>query len=69
MKKLLKTNCLAGLLLLVAPLGLFAQEDGDAFRNIEPPPTPIDDYVVFFALLSIVFAGFLFYKRNIKLEN
>ncbi len=69
MKKLLKTNSLAGLLLLVAPLGLFAQEDGDAFRDIEPPPTPIDDYVVFFALLSIVFAGFLFYKRNIKLEN
>jgi hypothetical protein len=69
MKKLLKTNCLAGLLLLVAPLGLFAQEDGDAFRDIEPPPTPIDDYVVFFALLAIVFAGFLFYKRNIKLEN
>jgi hypothetical protein len=69
MKKLLKTNFLAVLFLCFVPLGLFAQENGDAFRDIEPPPTPIDDYVVFFALLAIVLAGFLFYKRNIKLEN
>lgn len=69
MKKLLKTNCLAGLLVLVAPLELFAQEDGNAFRDIEPPPAPIDDYVIPFALVAILIAAFYFYKTNLKTET
>jgi hypothetical protein len=66
MKKLLKTNYLLAVLLLVMPLITFAQEDGDAYRNIEPPPTPIDDYVIPFAFVVILIAAFYFYKTNLK---
>ncbi len=70
MKKLFKANCLAWLLLLATPLGLFAEGgDFESPPEIEPPPAAsIDDYIIYFALLAI-FVGFLFYKKNIKLEN
>jgi hypothetical protein len=48
---------------------LFTQELVDTYRDIEPPPTPIDENIVFLVLFAIAFAGFLFYKKNIKLEN
>jgi hypothetical protein len=66
MKKLFQTNYLLALLLLVAPLITFGQEDGDAFRDIEPPPTPINDYVILFAFVAILIVAFYFYKTNLK---
>jgi hypothetical protein len=69
MKKNFTTNYLMVLLLIVAPLFTFAQEDGDTFRNIEPPPTPIDDYVIPFAFLAILIAAFYFYKTNLKTDT
>ena len=69
MNKLFKINCLANLLLLVTPLGLVAQENGDTFRDIEPPPTPIDNYVIPFAFVAILIAAFYFYKTNLKTET
>ena len=51
---------------MVVPLFTFAQEEGDAFRDIEPPPTPIDDYVIPFAFVAILIAAFYFYKTNLK---
>ena len=52
MKKLFQTNYLLALLFIVAPLFTFAQEDGNTFREIEPPPSPIDDFVIPFAFCS-----------------
>jgi hypothetical protein len=69
MKKLLKINCLAILLLLVTPMDLFAQDFGLQTDNIEPPPTPIDDYVIPFAFVAILIAAFYFYKTNLKTET
>lgn len=66
MKKLFQTDYLLALLLLVTPLFTFAQEDGDAFREIDPPPAPIDDYVIPFAFVAILIAAFYFYKTNLK---
>lgn len=66
MKKLFQINYLMALLLILAPLFTFSQEDGDAFRDIEPPPTPIDDYVIPFAFVAILIAAFYFYKTNLK---
>jgi hypothetical protein len=53
---------------MAIPLVSFSQEDSDSFRNIEPPPTPIDDYVIHFAIAAIVLAAFYFYKTNLKTE-
>lgn len=69
MKKLFQTNYLMTILLMVLPLFTFAQEDGDTFRNIDPPPTPIDDYVISFAVVAILIAAFYFYKTNFKTET
>jgi hypothetical protein len=69
MKKLFQFNYLVALLLILLPLDTFAQEDGDAFRDIEPPPTPIDDYVIPFAFLAILIVAFYFYKTNLKTET
>lgn len=66
MTKLFKTNYFLALLYIVAPFITFAQEDGDAFRDIEPPPAPIDDYVIPFAFVAILIAAFYFYKTNLK---
>ena len=66
MKKLFQTNYLLALLLIVAPLFTFAQEDESTFREIEPPPTPIDDLVIPFAFVAILTATFYFYKTNLK---
>jgi hypothetical protein len=66
MKKLFQINYFVALLLLVMPLITFAQENGDALRNIEPPPTPINDYVIHFAFVAILIAAFYFYKTNLK---
>ena len=66
MHELFKTKFLAGLFFIFIPLELFAQEDGDAFRDIEPPPTPIDDYVVYFAVAVVLFVGYYFHKSNLK---
>jgi hypothetical protein len=66
MKKLLKINCLAILLLLVTPMDLFAQDFGLQTDNIEPPPAPIDDYAIPFAVLAILSVAIYFYKTNLK---
>ena len=66
MKKLFQTNYLLALLFIVAPLFTFAQEDGSTFREIEPPPSPIDDFVIPFAFVAILTATFYFYKTNLK---
>ena len=62
MKKLLKTNSLVGLLLLVAPLGLFAQEPPET----PPVAAPIDTATIYLAILGVVFAAYCFYKTNLK---
>jgi hypothetical protein len=70
MKKLLKINCLAILLLLVTPLDLFAEDFGYETDNIEPPPAaPIDDYAIPFAFVAILTVAFYFYKTNLKTES
>lgn len=66
MKKLFNKNYVMVLLLIAIPLVSFSQEDGDAFRDIEPPPTPIDDYVIPFAFVAVLIAAFYFYKTNLK---
>lgn len=66
MKKLFNKNYVMVLLLMAIPLVSFSQEDGDAFRDIEPPPTPIDDYVIPFAFVAVLIAAFYFYKTNLK---
>jgi hypothetical protein len=68
MKQLFNKNYVIVLLLMAIPLVSFSQEDSDSFRNIEPPPTPIDDYVIHFAIAAIVLAAFYFYKTNLKTE-
>jgi hypothetical protein len=68
MKKLFEINFALVLLFTVIPLVSFSQEDSDAFRDIEPPPAPIDDYVIHFAIAAIVLAAFYFYKTNLKTE-
>ena len=69
MEKLVTKNYVMVLLLMAIPLVSFSQEDGDAFRNIDPPPAPIDDYVIPFAVAAIVLAAFYFYKTNLKTES
>lgn len=69
MKKLFRSRYLVALLLMILPLFTFAQEDGDTFRDIDPPPTPINDYVIPFAVVAILIATFYFYRTNIKTET
>ena len=54
MKKLFQTNYLLALLFIVGPLFTFAQEDGNTFRDIEPPLGKIDDFVISFAFVAIL---------------
>lgn len=62
MEKLFNKNYVMVLLLMVMPLFSFAQEGGD----FEPPPTPIDDYVIPFAFVAVLIAASYFYKTNLK---
>ncbi|MGV1013151.1 MAG: hypothetical protein ACOYBS_11960 [Flavobacterium sp.] len=69
MKKLIRSNYLIALLLMVLPLFTFAQEDGNTFRDVDPPPAPINDYVIPFAVVAILIATFYFYKTNFKTDT
>jgi hypothetical protein len=62
MEKLFNKNYVMVLLLMVMPLFSSAQEGG----NLEPPPTPIDDYVTTFAFVAVLIAAFYFYRTNLK---
>lgn len=64
MKKTFQTNYLLTLPFLLMPLFTLAQQDG-----IDPPPAPIDDYVIHFGVFAILIAGFYFYKTNFKMES
>ena len=49
----------------------WAQLDNDKFAP-DPPPAPINDYILFLLIAGVLFAGFLFYKSNrisFKSEN
>lgn len=54
------------MLLLAQPIVSFSQEGGDAFRDIEPPPAPINDYVIYFAVATVLFVGYYFSKVTLK---
>lgn len=66
MKKLFQTNYLLVLLLIVAPIVSFAQDYPNETDDIDPPPAPINDYVIHFAFVAILIAAFYFYKTNLK---
>lgn len=64
MDKIFKTNFLLVMLALVFPCIVVAQDlpGGD----IEPPPTPIDESIVYLAIAALLLAGYYLYKVNIK---
>lgn len=59
MKKFISTN------LFMLSLNIQAQNSEDSFRNIEPPPTPIDSFI----LPSIVLAVLIFWIFHYRLTN
>jgi hypothetical protein len=62
----LNKNYLYVLLLSFTCFSVFAQEFDD---GIEPPPTPIDDYLGVLGMLAVLFLTFIFYKKNFKLKQ
>lgn len=60
------TKTITFLFVLILPFFGKAQENGNNFRDIEPPPAPIDQYLIHFTFVSILIAAFFFYKKNLK---
>ena len=69
MKKIFQTNYLFTLPFLVIPLFSFAQNFENEPNSIDPPPAPIDDYLIPFVFVAILIAAFYFYKTNFKMES
>lgn len=66
MLKTFKSNFFVSFLIIL-PSVLYSQKSDDPWGgDIEPPPTPIDDYVIPFAFVAILIAAFYFYKTNLK---
>jgi len=60
------------LLFSLATIPLYASDDfpNETFSGPETPPVPIDNYVLIGVTLSIVYAGFYFYKsKSLKSNN
>lgn len=58
------------LFFLVVPLLATSQDGFDGGDGIEPPPAaPIDDSIVYLWIAGVLFAAYLFFKRNIKIES
>lgn len=69
MKKLTNFGYSLVLLYCLLPFSSFGQESDDVARGIDPPPTPIDDFLVYFMVLTIVGVGVYFFRKNNKLET
>jgi hypothetical protein len=65
MDKLFRKKIVLALLAIVMPFISFSQEEN---RDIDPPPTPIDESIIFLFIAAIVLAAFYFYKINFKTE-
>ena len=57
------------LFFLVVPLLAISQDGFDGGEGIEPPLAPIDDSIVYLWIAGVLFAAYLFFKRNIKIES
>lgn len=58
------------LFFLVVPLLATSQDGFDGGDGIETPPAaPIDDSIVYLWIAGVLFAAYLFFKRNIKIES
>lgn len=69
MDKILKRNFRMVMLALVFPLIVVAQRGEDLpGGDIDPPPTPIDDSIVYLAIAALLLSVYFFYKVNIKTD-
>lgn len=69
MKRVFKTKLLLVMLLLAFPFAVVAQSSGDLpGGGIEPPPTPVDESIIYLFIAAVAFAAFYFYKINFKTE-
>ena len=69
MKKLTKIGSLLVFFYGLLPYASYGQEEGDFARNVDPPPTPIDDFLYYFMVITIVGVGVYFFRKNNKLET
>ena len=68
MDKILNSNFVKVMIVLLLPSLSLAQKGEDPWGgDIEPPPTPIDQSIVYLIIAAIVLAGFISYRRNYKL--
>jgi hypothetical protein len=60
------------LLFSLATIPLYASNDfpNETLSGPEPPPAPIDNYVLITVILSVVYVGYYFYKsKSFKTNN
>lgn len=51
------------------PVITWAQEGGETFRDVEPPPTPINESIVVLWIAALMVGFYFIYSRNQKFKT